>query len=61
MLPIEGAAGAKKTYVKPQLATHGSVQQMTEGGHKHKDKDHGHDSGSSIQLPLGMVGWSSGD
>jgi hypothetical protein len=53
MLPKEGAAGAKKNYVKPQLATHGSVQQLTEGA-----KDHGHkDCGSSIKLPIGKGGW----
>ena len=48
---------AKKTYVKPELATHGSVQQLTEGAHR---EHHGsHDCGSNIRLPgdWNMKGW----
>ena len=45
--PADGRFRAQ--YVKPVLATHGSVQQLTEGGHHS-----GRDSGSNIKFrPLG--------
>ena len=40
----------RKAYVKPVLATHGSVQQLTEGGHK------GPDCGSNLHYHPGPIG-----
>lgn len=41
----------KKPYVKPMLATHGSVQQLTEGGH-HMHSDRHEEHGSTMKLPM---------
>jgi len=49
-----GFGAGKMEYVKPMLATHGSVQQLTEGGHK---SDHGsRDSGSNISFKPDSIG-----
>ena len=40
MVAIDSRARAeKRAYIKPVLVTHGSVQQLTEGGH-HSDDHH---------------------
>ena len=48
-----GRAG-KRAYVKPLLATHGTVEQMTLGGHK--SDPHSPDSGSNIRFKPGPFG-----
>ncbi len=54
--------GLKKAYVKPQLATHGTVQKLTEGGHGVSCEPKEHECGSHIRFPkhgghCGKDGW----
>lgn len=50
-----GRFGIKRAYAKPILSTHGSVQQLTEGGHK---ECHGPEVGSNLQFKPSPVGKS---
>ncbi|HET6248019.1 MAG TPA: hypothetical protein VFE47_10010 [Tepidisphaeraceae bacterium] len=46
---------SKKPYVKPELLTHGSVQQLTEGGHHTPTPTN---DGSNFRIPS-KGGWET--
>lgn len=47
------ARAGKLVYVKPLLATHGAVAELTLGGHK--SDPYSHDAGSNIQFRPGPI------